>query len=124
MSGKTKAELLAENAFLQDVIGALHGKVERLTDEVKRLERTCEIKDGIIHFLLDDSDRTERDLKIEKAARAGTIEKFIDAHNELGRVVEKRGKGPQTKQQKDKEKSDYCTDQYKQIGRASCRERV
>ncbi len=115
MSGKTKTELLAENVFLQDVIDALHGKVERLTDEVKRLERTYEVKDGIIHFLLEDGDRIERDKKIYKAAHQGTITKFIDERDEFGRILKRRGKGLATKQEKNKKKSDYCTGHYEQL---------
>lgn len=101
MSGKTKAELLAENAALKA--------------ENKRLERNIEILTQNVRGFLYDSDRAERDSKIVKAAHDGTITKYINKHNELGGVLENQGKGRSEKARKAKERIGYIKQKFAQF---------
>ena len=111
MSRKTKAELEADN---------------------KALRRQVEIQAEQIRDLLDGADWDQYKQKITNKARDATIKEAcslsdtvqVQAHDvktladdnlEAQHKLARRGKGPRTKQEKDKEKSDYCTEHFKQL---------
>jgi len=71
--GKTKTELLAENAALRA--------------DKKRLERKIEILTQNVRGFLYDLDRAEREQKIERAAHKGSIDRHIDYRNQTWNAV-------------------------------------